>query len=74
MNVASKDESDSSSSDLSALDSEGDKTAEGIGNKIREQIKKGFALLKKQFANVKKYFDTNFAPIFAEIGKNSHPL
>lgn len=53
MNVASKDESDSSSSDLSALDSEGDKTAEGIGNKIREQIKKGFALLKKQFANVK---------------------
>ena len=54
MNVASKDESDSSSSDLSALDSEGDKTAEGIGNKIREQIKKGFALLKKQFANVKK--------------------
>lgn len=74
MNVASKDESDSSSSDLSALDSEGDKTAEGIGNKIREQIKKGFALLKKQFANVKKYFDTNFAPIFAEIGKKFAPV
>lgn len=74
MNVASKNESDSSSSDLSALDSEGDKTAEGIGNKIREQIKKGFALLKKQFANVKKYFDTNFAPIFAEIGKKFAPV
>ncbi|MBS6321549.1 MAG: hypothetical protein KH453_08675 [[Eubacterium] siraeum] len=74
MNVASKDESDSSSSDLSALDSKGDKTAEGIGNKIREQIKKGFALLKKQFANVKKYFDTNFAPIFAEIGKKFAPV
>lgn len=74
MNVASKDESDSSSSDLSALDSEGDKTAEGIGNKIREQIKKGFALLKKQFANVKKYFDTNYAPIFAEIGKKFAPV
>lgn len=74
MNVASKDESDSSSSDLSVLDSEGDKTAEGIGNKIREQIKKGFALLKKQFANVKKYFDTNFAPIFAEIGKKFAPV
>lgn len=74
MNVASKDESDSSSSDLSALDSEGYKTAEGIGNKIREQIKKGFALLKKQFANVKKYFDTNFAPIFAEIGKKFAPV
>ena len=74
INVASKDESDSSSSDLSALDSEGDKTAEGIGNKIREQIKKGFALLKKQFANVKKYFDTNFAPIFAEIGKKFAPV
>lgn len=74
MNVASKDESDSSSSNLSALDSEGDKTAEGIGNKIREQIKKGFALLKKQFANVKKYFDTNFAPIFAEIGKKFAPV
>ncbi len=74
MNVASKDESDSSSSDLSALDSEGDKIAEGIGNKIREQIKKGFALLKKQFANVKKYFDTNFAPIFAEIGKKFAPV
>ena len=74
MNVASKDESDSSSSDLSALDSEGDKTAEGIGNKIREQIKKGIALLKKQFANVKKYFDTNFAPIFAEIGKKFAPV
>lgn len=74
MNVASKDESDSSSSDLSALDSEGDKTAEGIGNKIREQIKKVFALLKKQFANVKKYFDTNFAPIFAEIGKKFAPV
>lgn len=74
MNVASKDESDSSSSDLSALDSEGDKTAEGIGNKIREQIKKGFALLKKQFANVKKYFDTNFAPIFAEIGEKFAPV
>ena len=74
MNVASKDESDSSSSDLSALDSEGDKTAEGIGNKIREQIKKGFALLKKQFANIKKYFDTNFAPIFAEIGKKFAPV
>lgn len=74
MNVASKDESDSSSSDLSALDSEGDKTAEGIGNKIREQIKNGFALLKKQFANVKKYFDTNFAPIFAEIGKKFAPV
>ncbi len=74
MNVASKDESDSSSSDLSALDSEGDKTAEGIGNKIREQIKKGVALLKKQFANVKKYFDTNFAPIFAEIGKKFAPV
>lgn len=74
MNVASKDESDSSSSDLSALDSEGDKTAEGIGNKIREQIKKGFALLKKQFAKVKKYFDTNFAPIFAEIGKKFAPV
>ena len=74
MNVASKDESDSSSSNLSALDSKGDKTAEGIGNKIREQIKKGFALLKKQFANVKKYFDTNFAPIFAEIGKKFAPV
>lgn len=74
MNVASKDESDSSSSDLSALDRKGDKTAEGIGNKIREQIKKGFALLKKQFANVKKYFDTNFAPIFAEIGKKFAPV
>lgn len=74
MNVASKDESDSSSSDLSALDSESDKTAEGIGNKIREQIKKGFALLKKQFANVKKYFNTNFAPIFAEIGKKFAPV
>lgn len=74
MNVASKDESDSSSSDLAELDSEGDKTAEGIGNKIREQIKKGFALLKKQFANAKKYFDTNFAPIFAEIGKKFVPV
>lgn len=74
MNVASKDESDSSSSDLSALDSEGDKTVEGIGNKIRGQIKKGFALLKKQFANVKKYFDTNFAPIFAEIGEKFAPV
>ena len=74
MNVASKDESDSSSSDLSALDSEGDKTAESIGNKIRKQIKKGFALLKKQFAKVKKYFDTNFAPIFAEIGKKFAPV
>lgn len=74
MNVASKHESDSSSSDLSVLDSEGDKTAESIGNKIREQIKKGFALLKKQFAKVKKYFDTNFAPIFAEIGKKFAPV
>ena len=74
MNVASDNSSDSNASNLAELDSEGDKTAEGIGNKIREQIKKGFALLKKQFANVKKYFDTNFAPIFAEIAKNSHPL
>lgn len=74
MNVASKDESDSSSSDLSALDSEGDKTAESIGSKIREQIKKGFATLKKQFADARKYFDTNFAPIFAEIGQKFAPV
>lgn len=74
MNVASDNSSDSNASNLAELDSEGDKTAEGIGNKIREQIKKGFALLKKQFANVKKYFDTNFAPIFAEIGKKFAPV
>lgn len=74
MNVASDNSSDSNASNLAKLDSEGDKTAEGIGNKIREQIKKGFALLKKQFANVKKYFDTNFAPIFAEIGKKFAPV
>jgi phage-related protein len=74
MNVASDNNSDSNASNLAELDSEGDKTAEGIGNKIREQIKKGFALLKKQFANVKKYFDTNFAPIFAEIGKKFAPV
>ena len=74
MNVASDNSSDSNASNLAELDSEGNKTAEGIGNKIREQIKKGFALLKKQFANVKKYFDTNFAPIFAEIGKKFAPV
>lgn len=74
MNVASDNSSDSGTSNLAELDSEGDKTAEGIGNKIREQIKKGFALLKKQFANVKKYFDTNFAPIFAEIGEKFAPV
>lgn len=74
MNVASDNSSDSNASNLAELDSEGDKTAEGIGNKIREQIKKGFALLKKQFANIKKYFDTNFAPIFAEIGKKFAPV
>ena len=74
MNVASDNSSDSGTSNLAELDSEGDKTAEGIGNKIRGQIKKGFALLKKQFANVKKYFDTNFAPIFAEIGEKFAPV
>lgn len=74
MNVASDNSSDSNTSNLADLDSEGDKTAEGIGSKIREQIKKGFAMLKKQFANVKKYFDTNFAPIFAEIGEKFAPV
>lgn len=74
MNVASDNSSDSGTSNLAELDSEGDKTAESIGSKIREQIKKGFVTLKKQFANVKKYFDTNFAPIFAEIGKKIAPV
>lgn len=74
MNVASDNSSDSGTSNLAELDSEGDKTAESIGTKIREQIKKGFAMLKKQFANVKKYFDTNFAPIFAEIGEKIAPV
>lgn len=74
MNVASDNSSDSGTSNLAELDSEGDKTAESIGTKIREQIKKGFATLKKQFADARKYFDTNFAPIFAEIGQKFAPV
>ncbi len=72
MNVASDNSDDSS--DLDALDSEGDKTAEGIGSKIREQIIKGIELLKKKLTDFKKYFNTNFAPVFEEIGKKFEPV
>lgn len=76
MNVASDNSSDSSgsASDLAALDSEGNKTAENIGNKIREQIGKGFEYLKSKLLDAKSYFDTNFAPVFAEIGAKFLPV
>ena len=76
MNVASDNSSDSSGSaaNLAALDSEGNKTAENIGNKIREQIGKGFEYLKGKLSDVKSYFDTNFAPVFAEIGAKFLPV
>ena len=70
MNVASDYSSDSngSAANLAALDNEGNKTAENIGNKIREQIGNGFEYLKGKLTEAKSYFDTNFAPVFAEIG------
>ena len=76
MNVASDNSSDSSGSaaNLAALDSEGNKTAENIGNKIREQIGKGFEYLKGKLSDVKSYLDTNFAPVFAEIGAKFLPV
>lgn len=76
MTVASDNSSDSSgsASDLAALDSEGNKTAENIGNKIREQIGKGFEYLKGKLSDAKSYFDTNFAPVFAEIGAKFLPV
>lgn len=76
MNVASDNSSDSngSAANLAALDSEGNKTAENIGNKIREQIGKGFEYLKGKLSDAKSYFDTNFAPVFAEIGAKFLPV
>lgn len=76
MNVASDNSSDSngSAANLAALDSEGNKTAENIGNKIRKQIGKGFEYLKGKLSEAKSYFDTNFAPVFAEIGAKFLPV
>lgn len=74
MNVASDSDSNGSAANLAALDSEGNKTAENIGNKIREQIGKGFEYLKGKLSDAKSYFDTNFSPVFAEIGAKFLPV
>lgn len=76
MNVASDNSSDSngSAANLAALDNEGNKTAENIGNKIREQIGNGFEYLKGKLTEAKSYFDTNFSPVFAEIGAKFLPV
>lgn len=73
MNVAQDNNSDEESN-LDALDSTGDKIAEGIGDKIRKVIISSITFIKKKFTELKKFFTNNFAPVFAEIGEKLGPV